>query len=211
MAINYQVKQGDCISSIASNHGFLPDTIWDHPNNADLKARRKDLNTLNPGDVVYIPDLRVKEVSESTNQVHKFVCNLAPAKLNLHLLNDGEPISNQSYTLKIDGKVIEGMTDGEGKIRASIKPTAEKASLIVGEGQSQIIYDLHLGTLPPIEEISGVKRRLHNLGYKVGSLDDSLTEDLEEAIAEFEFDNELEQTGKISATNRVKLKEVYGL
>ena len=69
MPINYQVKQGDCISSIAFEHGFFGDTIWNHPNNKDLKTKRQDPNILMPGDMVFVPDKRLKEVSESTNQV----------------------------------------------------------------------------------------------------------------------------------------------
>ena len=72
MPINHQVKQGDCISSIAFENGFFPDTIWNHPSNAELKKKREDPHVLLPGDMVFIPDKRPKEVSEPTNQVHKF-------------------------------------------------------------------------------------------------------------------------------------------
>ncbi len=210
MAINYQVKQGDCISSIAFEHGFLPNTIWDHPNNAVLKGKRKDPNVLMPGDNVFVPDKRLKEVSEPTSQVHKFICKMAPANLHLHLLNDGEPMANEPFILDINGKINEGTTDSEGKLRVAISPDAKKGVLLVGEVGDQIKYDLNLGTLEPIEQVSGVKKRLHNLGYKVGSLNEQITEELEDAIFEFEFDHKLTQTGKITQTNRSKLKEIYG-
>ena len=210
MAINYQVKQGDCISSIAFENGFLPDTIWNHPNNAQLKVKRQDPNVLMPGDVVFVPDKRLKEISEPTSQVHKFICKLTPATLYLHLLNDGEPIANETFELDVDGKITDGITDGEGKLRVSISPNAKKGVLMVGEIGDQIKYDLNLGTLEPIDKVSGVKKRLYNLGYKVGSLNDQITEELEDAIFEFEFDHQLTQTGKITETNRAKLKEIYG-
>lgn len=210
MAINYQVKQGDCISSIAFENGFFPDTIWNHPNNAQLKEKRQDPNVLMPGDMVFVPDKRQKEVGESTNQVHKFIYKAAPANLYLHLLNDGEPIANEPFVLEVDGKITEGTTDGEGKLRATILPNAKKGVLIVGEVEDQIKYDLNLGTLAPIDQVSGIKIRLHNLGYKVGSLDEQITEEFKDAISEFEFDHELTQTGQITETNRAKLKELYG-
>jgi len=210
MAINYSVKQGDCISSIAFEHGFLPNTIWDHANNAELKMKRQEPNILMPGDIVFIPDKRLKEVGEPTNQVHKFKHQGVPAKLNLHLLDDGEPISNEPFVLEINGKITEGTTDNEGKIRVSIMPNADKGKLVLGTGASQIEYLLDLGWLDPIEKVSGVKKRLQNLGYNVGLLHEIMTDELEEAIMEFEYDYKLEQTGQITEKNRAKLKEVYG-
>ena len=56
MPINHTVRAGDCISSIAFERGFFPDTIWNHGDNSDLKTRREDPNVLLPGDVVVVPD-----------------------------------------------------------------------------------------------------------------------------------------------------------
>jgi len=210
MPVNYKVKQGDCISSIAFDHGFFADTIWDHPNNAELKEKRKDLNTLLPGDVVFIPDKRLKEVSEPTDQVHKFRVKNVPAKLNLVLLYYGEPMKKAPYRLDLDGVKSDGQTDSEGKLSLSIPPDAKKGKLIVGEGEKQVEYDLDLGRLDPVDEVKGFKKRLHNLGYEVGKLDDEVGGVFETAIRMFEAENELEPTGEINETNRNKLKELFG-
>jgi len=39
---DYTVKQGDYLAKIAKNHGFSDyKTIWAHPQNAELKSKRK--------------------------------------------------------------------------------------------------------------------------------------------------------------------------
>lgn len=210
MAINYIVKQGDCISSIAFEHGFFPETIWNHENNAELKKKRQDPNVLMPGDVVFVPDKRLKVVSEPTNQVHKFSYKAGSAKLNLKLLMDDEPLANEPFVLDIEGNLFEGTVDNEGRIRVPVIPNAENGKLTVGTAPHQIEYVLDLGWLDPIEQISGVKKRLHNLGYEVGIMDQRVSNELRDAILEFEFDHNLEQTGQVTDQLRARLKEVYG-
>src|SRR5918911_5454702 len=66
------VEQGECLSSIALQYGFMPDTIWNDPANAQLKFLRKDPNILYPGDEIEIPEREPWEGPRPTDARHKF-------------------------------------------------------------------------------------------------------------------------------------------
>jgi hypothetical protein len=93
MPVDYRARTGDCISSVAATFGVAWATIWDHPNNADLKKKRKDPNILKEGDVVHVPDRRQKEVAAATGQVHSFVLKRAKAKVRLRVVEEPRPAS----------------------------------------------------------------------------------------------------------------------
>jgi hypothetical protein len=209
MATNHQVKQGDCISSIAFEYGFLPDTIWNHPNNAELKKNRKDMNILLPGDIVFVPDKQLKEVSEPTNQVHKFSVKNVPAKLSLRLLFDGEPRRNEPYTLDFEGKITTGTTDSDGNINISIIPNAKTAKLTIGIDERKMEYDLQLGRLDPVDKITGVQSRLNNLGFDCGRVDGMLNTETKEALQAFQVSVGIQPSGELDAATKAKLYESH--
>ncbi len=208
MAINHQVKQGDCISSIAFENGFFPDTIWNHPNNAELKGKRKDPNILMPGDMVFVPDKRPKEVSEPTNQVHKFKCKNTPEKFKLQLLIDEEPRANEAYELEIEGLKFSGKTDSQGRIEQSIPPNAKNGKLLLANGTE--VYQLQLGKLNPSDEITGAQGRLWNLGFFLGAIDGKMSDELEIAIQEFQFAHDIEPNGELNQVTKDALEQDYG-
>lgn len=129
MSVNYQMKLGDCIFCIIVEKGFLPETVWNHSNNASLRERRRELKRLLPDDVVFIPDVQPKEVKELTNQVHKFRLK---GEKHLHWIEielvgeDGKPIPDEEYKVVLpDGSVKEGQLDQNGWARVESKPAGE--------------------------------------------------------------------------------------
>lgn len=160
MPTKYKVKQGDCISSIAFSFGFLPSTIWDHPDNAELKNRSKDLNVLAPGDVLTVPDKSTKELDCGTDQRHTFIRKATPVGLRVQLLDEGQPVAAEPYRLDVDGRLLHGVTDGEGMIDEWIPNRAEKAFLYIND---RLQFHLDLGYLDPVGQESGVRKRLQNL------------------------------------------------
>ncbi len=204
MAEDYTVEQGDCISSIAFDHGFFWGTLWNHANNAALKQKRKDPNVLMEGDMVHIPDLTLKEDSAATERKHRFKLKGVPAKLRLQLLLDEEPRANESYTLYVDQvEKAKGRTDGDGFVEAPVPPNAKQARLLIGTGDEREEYVMELGTVDPIDTDDGVRERLHNMGYPA-------SEDLGQAIEAFQARERLSVTGKTDDTTRERLKERFG-
>jgi hypothetical protein len=202
----YTVKQGDCISSIAEQHGFTPDKIWDHPENTNLKKIRKDQNILFPGDIVFVPEKKEKEESGGTEQRHRFRRKGVPEKLRIILQVEGEPRANAEYIIDIDGEQSRGTTDDKGCVSISIPPGSQHGKLTILDGGEE--FELALGGLDPIGEISGIQARLFNLGYNIdvtGKWDELSSE----ALMRFQSDHEINVTGNIDEETKSKLKSVY--
>lgn len=51
----YTVKSGDWLAKIAEEHGTSVGEIWNHPHNAEHRAKRGSPDVLYPGDVIHIP------------------------------------------------------------------------------------------------------------------------------------------------------------
>jgi N-acetylmuramoyl-L-alanine amidase len=205
---DHEVKQGDCINSIGFQYGFFPKTLWNHPDNAELKTLRKDPNVLKQGDVVHIPDKNQKEELCGTEKLHKFKRRGVPSKFNLRLLFDDKPRSNEDYVLEIDGKMIKGKTDGDGWIRQRISPDAKEGKLKLKDGKE--VYPLNLGHLDPVDEVEGVQGRLANLGYYGDEVNGDMNEETTEAIRKFQKDMGLEVSGEIDKALRDKLRSEFG-
>lgn len=198
----HTVQRGECLSSIAERYGLFWSTIWNHPENVQLKQQRKDPNVLYAGDIVHIPDIRVREDSCATDQKHRFRKKGVPAKLRLRLTDGDQPRPNVPYQLEIDGQWFDGATDGDGYLEHPIPPTAAKGKLTVGEGTTQDVFELEFGALDPVDTEEGVAGRLADLGYG--------TDDVEEALRAFQEKYRLPVTGTADEATRQRLREVFG-
>ena len=207
---NYVVKQGECIESIALAHGFLPDTLWNHPDNAQLKQERKDPSMLLPGDRVQVPDPRPREEQAADSQRHRFRRKGLPSKLRVRILRSGEPRKNEPYTLNVDGKLSKGKTDGQGQVEVKVPPHAQRATLIVGADEAeQQTFELRLSRLDPMASITGVQQRLDNLGYPC-PVSGELDEPTRSALADFQRTCDLEATGEPDQKTRDRLAGEHG-
>src|SRR5262245_31217609 len=129
MPTPYTIQNGECLASVAYEHGFLPETIWSAPENSDLRARRKNPYTLLPGDELTIPDKRLGVAECATEQRHRFLRKAVPAKLRIILRDkDDQPRKSLPYVATIQGASQEqkGETDDNGALELTIPPNARE-------------------------------------------------------------------------------------
>lgn len=239
MAEDHTVRQGESVMSIAHEHGFLWQTVWNHPKNAQLKANRVDPEVLMPGDVLHVPDRGEKKESAGADQAHTFKRKGIPAMVRVALRRpkkeadgkveqektdasefkepepkaaDDEPMADIPYAVYADGKLVkEGKTGGDGKIEAKIPPAAGAARIVLEPGTpKERTADLNIRGMDPIEEIPGICKRLNNLGYPCPSDVAEITPAVAGALRAFQEKNGLEQTGEADAKTKDRLKQAHG-
>ena len=205
---NYTIQQGDHLSALAEKFGFRElKSIWDHPSNAALKAKRKDPHILFPGDQLFIPDKTEKIESVPTTKAHKFQVKSEPLKLKL-LLQDvnAKARANVDCKLDLDGTVTTEKTGGDGTLTKTIPKSAKVGKLTLPDVEVPLL----IGHLDPIDEESGQIARLNNLGYEAGDTGKSDPDRFKSAVEEFQCDNKLTVDGICDAATQAKLKEIHG-
>lgn len=212
MPISHSIRQGETTAGLASEHGFFAETIWNDGANAELKKKRKDMNVLLPGDVLVIPDRRLKEVDKPDAGMHRFKRKGIPAHLKLRVFLHGKPCADKPFSLIVDGCEIKGVTDSEGRLDEVIDPAADTARLTIAEESLEL--EVQIGDLDPVDTASGQKGRLNNLGYRAG--DPTAPEDPEtkaqfrSAVEEFQCDYKLKVDGVCGPKTQSKLEEIHG-
>ena len=208
MAKTHVVQQGEHLSGIASQYGFASyTTIWDHPQNAQLKEERGNPNVLLPGDKVFIPDKQPKSVSCPTGRRYRFQVHVEKLHLRFTLQDFiGQPVEGTPCQLVVEGRTYDLTTDADGKIDIEIPKSAQSGMLKFND----VEIPVKIGHLDPVGADTGVSARLTNLGYYHGPQDPIDEMELRSAIEEFQCDQELEVTGECDAETQAKLEEVHG-
>jgi hypothetical protein len=218
VGVHYTVRQGDCLSSIAKKWGFTAyETIYQDPGNAAFREKRPNPNIIFPGDILYIPDRSVKEIPCATDQLHCFSMNREKVYLRLCLQDDlHQPFANAKYRLRVEGEWYEGATDSAGMVLQEIPPDAVDGEITVfpladDPSDEGYTFQLKLGHLDPIDEVSGVDGRLVNLGFGPTDTENPAwsDDDRVEALKTFQDRFGLEITGQADDATRDKLREMH--
>lgn len=205
MPNQHVVKPGECLSSIALDAGFFPESIWDHEANAELReARAGNAHALVAGDVLTIPDLSRREHSVAIDAQHKFRRKGVPAVFRVKLEIDDEPLANEPYLLRVDGLQKRGITDGEGRVCETIWPGAREAVVTLGEGDDAIEFAFALGQLDPADTERGARQRLASLGHACGE-----AEEFADDLRAFQAAEALAETGELDDATIAKLIELH--
>lgn len=209
MARQITVRRGDCLINISAAEGFFWRTVWQHPENSELRQRRKSHNVLKEGDRLYIPDRQLKTLTAETTKRHTFVRRGVPASFTLILNDLGRPRADVAYVLYLDGgSSREGTTDAQGKLQERIPPGVQQGRLILTATAEE--FEIRFGHIDPIDEITGIQTRLWNLGFYEADVDGELNAETVAAIAEFQRFHDLPGEGELTDATKHKLVEENG-
>jgi N-acetylmuramoyl-L-alanine amidase len=167
MSTTYEIQQGDSVDSVAFAHGLFALTVWNDPGNAELRKKRKNRNVLLPGDSLVIPDKRSDPKDCATDKRHVFRRRGIPAKYRLQVLYQGQPVKNAAYRLVVDKVPYEGTTDGNGFLEEFVPADSRKGALLVhlAAPDPPLVCRIMFGFMDPIDSLTGMEKRLNNLGY----------------------------------------------
>ena len=208
------VRQGECLSRIAKEHGFSNyREIYDSSENEALRRKRPNPNLLYPGDEVFIPDRDARVEFCATDRHHLFRAKPPTRWVRIAVEDeDNRRLSNAAYTLEFDAAPLNGTTDGDGVLEHEVPFDAEGGVLTVG-ALSWKVYVAHLNPVEddsPDQGISGLQARLRNLGYPAGPIDGIFGPKTRLALRFFQADQSLESTGTPDASTRAKIVQVHG-
>jgi hypothetical protein len=207
MAIEHVIEQGQGLSYLCELYGFSPARIWDDPANEALRAARSDPNVLLPGDVVTIPDKTAGHVPAPTGKRHRFVRKGVPALFRLQLLDGATPRASAPYALEIDGRTISGTTDAQGRVEAWVPNRARTGLLRFGDRNEEL--ELEFGFLDPVDALTGVQKRLTNLGFDCAYEAGAMGPGTRAALLHFQATAGLPETGEADDATRQRLVQLH--
>ncbi|MGZ5443997.1 MAG: peptidoglycan-binding domain-containing protein [Thermoanaerobaculia bacterium] len=208
--VHWVIRPGDSVCSIAAASGHLPQTLWDDPANADLKAVRIDPELLVPGDRVSIPPIRPKTVACATGSSHVFRVAGRKATVTIFVEDEAaDPFANKQYELVGGDETITGTTDDTGKLECRIDARVHTGTLRVWLDEPGLpnpwVLGVRFGELPPVDQPDGIQRRLTNLGLRFGPI-----EEIPPAtLTAFQKALGVAESGEVDAATLQKLVEIH--
>jgi hypothetical protein len=160
----YVVRGGDYLTSIAHRNGTTVDAILALSENAKLKKQRANPEILAVGDVVYIPDPKLKWLGVQVGSSNSFKGTIPKVTVSVVLKGpDGKPLAGKTVTTHPVLSENPIKTDGKGLLSVEVGVLVRTVEVEVED--SGLRFHLRVGNLDPHDEDSGALSRLRQLGY----------------------------------------------
>lgn len=218
----YVVRQGEYLSRIAARLGVDVDSIWQHPDNRELRERRTSPDILAPGDVLFVPDSPSEPTQAVSRASENRYSGRAPTvQVRVKVRAGDEPLRDASCEVQL-AVPLATRTDGDG-VLAFDAPT-HLDEITVRFPDRQLELRLRVGHLDPIEVGSGVRSRLANLGFMLPERTplqeqgrafhrlhhEMIARRTARAIACFQKQQGLPETGDLDEATRDALRDAHG-
>ncbi len=218
MATVHTVQQGETLNRIARQYKFISgEKIYNHEDNAEFRELRNDPNVIYPGDQINIPDKEDKVVWGSTNQTHVFrVKRPVIETFRVRIQNkSGKPWVGKRVTLTVGGQSFDAPISGDGIVSIDLPNGDESGGELnvfmnSNSDQPTHTFEVQLGHLDPVQELSGVQARCNLLGFECGVADGIMGRKTRAGVKEFQAAHGLDVDGVPGPMTKGKLEEVYG-
>ena len=124
------------------------------------------------------------------------------------------PYAGKLYDLVCEGFKYEGLTGPDGLVEKDVPKGAQTARIVLWLGADRTgpkrEYSVKLGGLPDIASVAGAQVRLKNLGYYMGAGRGEIDDETRAALAWFQRDHEIEETGVLDEATQRTLLGAHG-
>jgi len=206
------VRRGDTVAELAFRRGATVAEVWEHPKNAELKAKRKNPDVLAPLDLLYLPPKPDEGLHVEVGDTLEVTATVPVHTVKLKLCDGkGKPFAGEAF--EVEGGEPEpapGKTDGDGVATFTALVTARTATIRLPKRGAEFL--VAIAGLDPVSTRSGAEGRLRNLGLlQDGEGDDEVrTLHYQDALFAFQELYDLPPTGELDDATQSKLAEVGG-
>lgn len=212
----YIVRQGDHLARLAYVHGFDAAEVWSHERNAELREMGRKPELLAAGDILYLPIKPKEGLAFSAGTSNRYQARVPTVNVSLAFKDADRVLADEPYEvhgLGTDGsagQTEERKTDADGKVQLELPVTTREVTIVFP--RQNVAYEVRVGDMDPASEMSGIQKRLENLGYLPRDRE-SASEGayLHAAIAEFQKRHGLSPTGTLDDATSNLLKDEHGL
>lgn len=209
--IPYVVRQGEHLAQIAYRLGFDANRVWSDPANDALREVRPDPDMLAPGDILHVPRAEpAAPLSLSTGARNRFRVRVPTVRVRVAIGRGGTLVRSEPFEARPSADreappIATGSTDGDGIAELEVPADLRHVRLTLpGRG---LAFELRVGDLDPIDTPTGLRARLRQLGYFLGS---GGPDEVARALAAFQADHGLDVTGALDAATRAAIRDAHG-